>query len=226
MDSLLSFTVSELRSPLCNNDSNPRAKGNVTEVTIAFLLADLTPPVFIQSVTVSLLCYFSKLLALFPNSLHGIYISHRCRLLARIAAHFEMYSLCDFRSGKCLFSIEWLNDGAAAIKASNGKYLMARMNGSLYAVSDDVSEKERFIVKIINKPLLILKCEYGFVGLKAPSLRYECNRTTYDTIVLQPVNNHSAAYHLLGKFSSDNHKMSMCFSDGDGHVIINGSGVS
>lgn len=117
------------------------------------------------------------------------------------------------QSGKGLFSLEWLDDGAAAIKASNGKYLTARMNGSLYAVSDEVSEKERFLITIINKPRLVLKCDYGFVGLKTPTNpRYECNRATYDSIILQHAGDLTSAYHL----QSHNGKYWMV--DGDGNM--------
>lgn len=122
------------------------------------------------------------------------------------------------QSGKSLFTIEWLNDGAAAIKASNGKYLTARMNGSLYAVSDEVLEKERFVITIINRPRLVLKCDYGFIGLKTPtSTRYECNRAAYDTIILRPASDQSAAYNL----SSHNGKYWSV--DNDGNITADSS---
>lgn len=127
---------------------------------------------------------------------------HFLSMLQRSEAIFN-FPVC--RSGKSLFTIEWLNDGAAAIKASNGKYLTARMNGSLYAVSDEVLEKERFVITIINRPRLVLKCDYGFIGLKTPtSTRYECNRAAYDTIILRPASDQSAAYNLSSRFFSAN----------------------
>ena len=108
---------------------------------------------------------------------------------------YHTYVFCANYSGpKGLFSIEWLPDGAAALKAgANGRYLTARMNGSLYAVSDEVSDRERFAIKLVNRPRLILRCDHGFVGVKAGGgggngpLRYECNRALHDPIRLLEV---------------------------------------
>ena len=108
-----------------------------------------------------------------------------------------------FRSGKGLFDLKWLENGAVAIKASNGRYLMARMNGSLYAVSDEVTDKEKFTLVVLNKPKLVLKCEHGFVGLKsASSPRFECNRATYDTLRLHHQMGKEEFYHLQSEFIS------------------------
>lgn len=96
-----------------------------------------------------------------------------------------------------LFAIEWLPDGAVAIKAANGRYVTARMNGSLYAVSDAIDQRETFIMTIINRPLLVLRCEFGFVGMRSASNpRYECNKTSYDVILVEY--SQSAAYYLKG----------------------------
>lgn len=87
---------------------------------------------------------------------------------------------------KGLFAIEWLPDGQVALKATaNGRYLTARMNGSLYAVSDEVADRERFTLSLVNRPRLILKCEHGYVGFKTPgNPRYECNKAVSDPVRL------------------------------------------
>lgn len=37
-----------------------------------------------------------------------------------------------------------------------------------------------------HRPILVLKCEQGFVGYKAGSaIRLECNRATYETIQVE-----------------------------------------
>jgi len=102
-----------------------------------------------------------------------------------------------YRSPTGLFQIEYQPDGAVAIRGSNGRYLMARMNGSLYAVSDSPSSaQELFLMVIINRPLLVLRCEYGFVGLKsANNPRYECNKTVYDVFFVEAA---GSAYYLKG----------------------------
>ena len=41
----------------------------------------------------------------------------------------------------------------------------------------------RFYFYLINRPILVLKCEQGFVGYKTPgSTRLECNKASYATI--------------------------------------------
>ena len=96
-------------------------------------------------------------------------------------------TMISFRSGTTVFRLEYQDDGAVAVLASNDRYLTARMNGSLYADRDSANtEKERFVVTVVNRPLLILKCDYGFVGLKsAANPRLECNKATYEIIVME-----------------------------------------
>ena len=104
------------------------------------------------------------------------------------------------RSATGLFSIDWLEDGAVTLRASNGRYVTARMNGSLYAVSDSPSDKEKFFITVINRPILVLKCDYGFIGFKLPNNpRIECNKATYDVITLEHTDGTSGAYYLKGK---------------------------
>ena len=111
-------------------------------------------------------------------------------------------SLLSYFSGdsSCLFDIEWQDDGSLGIKASNGSYLLARQNGSLYAVSDSITDKEKFYLAIINRPILVLKCAFGFVGFKSPSNpRIECNKSMVETIYLEYTKGQDAAYHFKGE---------------------------
>jgi len=101
------------------------------------------------------------------------------------------------RSPTGLFTLEWLEDGSIGIRATNGRYVTARMNGSLYAVGDSLGDRERFIMTIVNRPLLVLRCDYGFVGFRTPTNpRYECCKAYYDVIYVEQSN--SAAYYLKG----------------------------
>ena len=107
-----------------------------------------------------------------------------------------------------LFEFEWLEDGSIAMKASNGNYVTARMNGSLYAVSSAVTDKERFVMRLVNRPILVLKGDHGFVGLKnSKSARVECNKSVYDAIYLEynedgtySFKNASDTNDLVGKY--------------------------
>jgi len=104
---------------------------------------------------------------------------------------------CGNRSPAGLFTIDWLEDGSIGIRATNGRYVTARMNGSLYATSDSLGDRERFIMTIINRPILVLRCDFGFVGFRTPNnSRYECNKAYYDVIYVEQSN--GPAYHLKG----------------------------
>ena len=104
------------------------------------------------------------------------------------------------RSNSGLFHFEWQDDGAIALRAQNGRYITAKMNGSLYATSDSPNEKELFYMTIVNRPILVLKCDYGFVGFKSTSNpRIECNKATYDVIYLEHTDGQNASYYLKGR---------------------------
>jgi len=121
-------------------------------------------------------------------------LSEQCRIQTANNTYWSLESASGIQAvgssqgGKGLFSIEWLEGGMAAIKASNGRYLTAKMNGSLYAVCDQVSDKEKFRLTLVNKARLILRCEHGFVGMKPGSgSRLDCSRAMYDAISLDPI---------------------------------------
>jgi len=106
-----------------------------------------------------------------------------------------MFVVCG-RSSAGLFSVDWLADGSVALCAANGRYITARMNGSLNAIADGVtSDRERFHVTIINRAQLVLRCEYGFVGFRSDAHpRIECNKTTYDVISVEHSGGENAEY--------------------------------
>ena len=116
---------------------------------------------------------------------------------------FHEFVFCSSRSKKKtgLFSFDWMEDGHVAIKADNDKYITAKLNGSLYASQSQVSDKEMFYMTIINRPLLILRCDYGFIGFKTSSNpRIECNKSTSDGIFLETTE--QGVYYLRGENSS------------------------
>ena len=96
-----------------------------------------------------------------------------------------------------LFTIHWLTDGHVTIKSTNGKYITARMNGSLFATSETATEKEKYFITLINRPILVLKSDYGLVGFKSSSnSRIECNKANHDVIILEHDNGNSGSYFL------------------------------
>jgi fascin 1/2 len=84
----------------------------------------------------------------------------------------------------CQFEIEF--DGPKMrLKAPNGMYVQQQMNGYLKATSSDASdEKSNYTFQIINRPQLILRGDFGFVGT-LPSGLLECNKSTPETYYME-----------------------------------------
>ena len=77
------------------------------------------------------------------------------------------------------------------------RYVTARMNGSLYATSEFMDAKERFLMTVVNRPILVLRGQYGFVAFKTSgSTRVECNKATYDIVKMEYDND--GRYFLKG----------------------------
>ena len=73
-----------------------------------------------------------------------------------------------------------------AFKTSSGKYLGGKSNGQLEVKpGDEVEESGKYILELINRPILVLRGEFGFVGMKGAS-NLECNRANYDVFEVLP----------------------------------------
>ena len=57
--------------------------------------------------------------------------------------------------------------------------------------ADASEDKAKFYFYLVNRPVLVLKCEQGFVGYKAGggSSKLECNKATYETIQVERAEN-------------------------------------
>lgn len=91
-----------------------------------------------------------------------------------------------------LFDIEWLGR-RIALKASNGKYVCTKKNGQLAAVSDNIGDDEQFVMKLINRPILILRGQTGFVAHHKTSNALDVNRSVHDIFLLLF---NDGAYHI------------------------------
>uniref|UniRef100_A0A8D9BIL9 Protein singed n=1 Tax=Cacopsylla melanoneura TaxID=428564 RepID=A0A8D9BIL9_9HEMI len=94
----------------------------------------------------------------------------------------------DKKSSNALYDLVWQGDGSVALRANNGKYIATKRSGHLYANSDAADDSCRYYFYLINRPILVLKCEQGFVGFKTGannSLRLECNKANYETIQVE-----------------------------------------
>lgn len=95
-----------------------------------------------------------------------------------------MHSIC--RSANSLFQLDWQDDGSVSFVANNGKHVVAKKSGHLYANGGAQDEAARFYFYLINRPSLVLKCEQGFVGFKSQSSqKLECNKASYETIIVE-----------------------------------------
>ncbi|XP_063240690.1 protein singed isoform X2 [Bacillus rossius redtenbacheri] len=92
----------------------------------------------------------------------------------------------DKKSSNALFDLVWQNDGSVGFRANNGKFVATKRSGHLYANSDSVDDSAKYYFYLINRPILVLKSDQGFVGYKsASSPKLECNKATYETIQVE-----------------------------------------
>lgn len=109
-----------------------------------------------------------------------------------LVTHGEIQSTATEVEVTTKFDIEWRGQ-RVALKASNGKYVCTKKNGQLSAISDTVGDDELFLMKLINRPILILRGEHGFVCHHKNSNTLDANRSVYDIFSL--IFN-DGAYHI------------------------------
>lgn len=80
------------------------------------------------------------------------------------------------------FNIDWNDNGTVGIQGVDGKYLSNKPTGIVYSTGTTFEDCNRFRIRIVNRPLLILKSEFGYVGTKPKENQYICNKTKYDIL--------------------------------------------
>lgn len=105
------------------------------------------------------------------------------------------------RCADALFEMVWHGDGSVSFRANNGKFLATKRSGHLFSTSESIEEITKFYFYLINRPILVLKCEQGFVGLRSQSTtKLECNKATYETILVERSN--KGVVYFKGMFVS------------------------
>uniref|UniRef100_G3S1F2 Fascin n=1 Tax=Gorilla gorilla gorilla TaxID=9595 RepID=G3S1F2_GORGO len=98
-------------------------------------------------------------------------------------------------SANTMFEMEW-RGRRVALKASNGRYVCMKKNGQLAAISDFVGKDEEFTLKLINRPILVLRGLDGFVCHHRGSNQLDTNRSVYDVFHLSFSD---GAYQIRGR---------------------------
>jgi len=91
-----------------------------------------------------------------------------------------------------LFTVEYFGTRVKFI-ASNGKHITVRSNGGLLANGNGSDPTSLFTLVLINRPELVLRGQYGFLGVKGASGRLEVAKSHPDTFTLTCVD---GAYNL------------------------------
>ncbi|GCC30929.1 hypothetical protein chiPu_0009383 [Chiloscyllium punctatum] len=79
----------------------------------------------------------------------------------------------------CWFNIVY-NGPKVVIKTGDGKLLTTKSNGQLVVGYYTADTSQEFILKLINRPLLILQSDYGFVAFGSGTQRLDGNRPMYE----------------------------------------------
>jgi len=94
----------------------------------------------------------------------------------------DVVQLTDKADASCHFDLEWKKNRVTL--RAGGKVVSVAPNGALKA-NNKVDDTNDFTFSLINRPQLVLRGQYGFVGLKGASGRVEVNRAAYDVFDLE-----------------------------------------
>ncbi|XP_017734767.1 PREDICTED: fascin-2 isoform X3 [Rhinopithecus bieti] len=100
-----------------------------------------------------------------------------------LVTHGGIQATATQASANTMFEMEW-RGRRVALKASNGRYVCMKKNGQLAAISDFVGKDEEFTLKLINRPILVLRGLDGFVCHRRGSNQLDTNRSVYDVFHL------------------------------------------
>jgi fascin 1/2 len=99
------------------------------------------------------------------------------------------------------FKFEWRGPSIAIQSVSTGKYLEQKMNGYIHAIGKEASTdaKTEYVYEIVNRPKLVLRGEYGFVGT-LPSGLLECNKSVPEVYTMHVTKGMCHISSASGKF--------------------------
>ncbi|XP_055971349.1 fascin-2 [Sorex fumeus] len=127
--------------------------------------------------------------------------THKCTFYASTGGYWALVTHGGIQataaqvSASTMFEVEW-RGRRVALKASNGRYVSMKKNGQLAAISDFVGHDELFTLKLINRPLLVLRGPHGFIRQRRGSAQLDTNCSAYDVFQLSFSD---GAYHIRGR---------------------------
>ena len=93
-----------------------------------------------------------------------------------------------FRSIETGFFIESTDNGHVTFQAaSNGKYIIPHATGHMRAIGDQlVSIESYFLLKFVNRPFCVFKCDFGYVAHRNKHSRIlECNKSVFTLFTIE-----------------------------------------
>ena len=119
-------------------------------------------------------------------------------------------------SPSCVFELEW-HENKVALKASNGKYVTSTTGGRLAPTSSNTSDPAAlFTLTLVNRPLLLLRGQYGYIGEVQQTNKVQCNRGLPN--IVQLLHEFDGKYRLKsvsGKFWQIDSDGFVVFEDSD-----------
>ncbi len=116
--------------------------------------------------------------------------------VSNVAWQNRLMSFLD-RSANGLFDLIWHEDGSMSFRGNNGRFIGTKKSGHLFANCDRAEDNTKYFFYLINRPVLVLKCDQGFVGYKGNATKLECNKAAYETIRVERAE--KGMVHLKGK---------------------------
>ncbi|TKC39643.1 hypothetical protein EI555_015318 [Monodon monoceros] len=110
-------------------------------------------------------------------------------------------STASTKDASCYFDIEW-RDRRIILRASNGKFVTAKKNGQLAASVETAGDSELFLMKLINRPIIVFRGEHGFIGCRKVTGTLDANRSNYDVFQLEFRDDSTGKYWMVGNDSS------------------------